>query len=164
MEAVSWSLCYGSLLIIREPNTSSDPRKGFYSSSTYTDKLITMLGERKGAEAQKPFFAYLAFTAPHFPLQCSREDRDRYRGVYDEGPDALRCRRVKRMKELGIIGEAVEPHPVEAVTAEWADLTADEKRLSARSMEIFAGMVTAIDREVGKILDHLRDIGELDSE
>ena len=126
--------------------------------------MLHLLDDRSQSEKAKPFFAYLAYTAPHFPLQCAAEDRDRYRGAYDQGPDALRLQRLASLKAAGIIGEDVEPHAVEAVTAEWEAMTPEERQLSARSMEIYAGMVTAIDREVGKVIEYLTALGELDSE
>lgn len=118
----------------------------------------------ESSTADKPFFAYLPFTAPHYPLQCSKADRDAYKGMYDDGPDALRLRRIEQLKKMGLIGEDVVPHPVEAVTAEWEEMTEDERKLSSRAMEIFAGMVTAIDREVGKVVEYLRSTKQLDSE
>ena len=84
--------------------------------------------------------------------------------MYDDGPDALRLRRLQRLKEMGLVAKDVVPHPVEAATQEWEQMSAEEKGLSSRAMEIFAGMVTALDREVGKAVDHLRQSGDLDSE
>lgn len=128
---------------IFEPNTthSSD---GFYSSDTYADNLINYLRDREEAQKEKPFFAYLPFSAPHWPLQCSQADRDAYQGVYDEGPDALRHARLCRLKSMDLVDENVVAAEVRAPESrEWEEMTAEEKRLSARAMETYAGMVTA---------------------
>ena len=160
-----------------DANTSNDPTKGFYSSKTFTDKLISFIDERPTSSTgeKQPFFSYLPFTAPHFPLQCSQEDRDRYKGVYSKGYEALRQSRLQGMKDLDIIGKGTEAHPVmiadnireHATSTKWDDwesLSEEEKSMTSRAMECFAGMVTAIDREVGKIVEYLRETGELDGE
>jgi arylsulfatase A-like enzyme len=111
------------------------------------------------------------------PYSCERS-------VYDDGPDALRLRRLQRLKELGLVPQDVEPHPVVGETKEWNDRTPEEKSLSSRSMECFAGMVECIDVNVGKVsrpysyppssrcaqqtksgqvVDYLESIGELDN-
>ena len=94
----------------------------------------------------------LAF-APPFQL---REYIEHYKGVYDEGPDVLREKRLQRMKDLGLCPENVEPHPVVAdEVKEWAKLTASEKAKSCKAMEVFAAMVECIDHNVGKVVDYL---------
>ena len=143
----------------REPNLNSTP-DGFYSSTTYTDKLLSYLSDRTGDE---PFFAYLPFSAPHCPLQCYREDRDLYKGVYDEGPEALRKKRLEALAEMEMIAPNVVPHDVMANTPLWSDLTPNEKRMSSRSYECYAGMITCMDREIGRVLDHLKSTDELDN-
>ena len=113
--------------------------------------------------SDKPFFAYLPFASPHWPLQCPPEDRDRYHGLYDEGPSALRLRRLKGLQDKGLVAENVKPHDVVAKTPEWEDMTPEERKMSSRSMEVFAGMVDRIDQEVGKVLRYLEEIGEKDN-
>lgn len=143
---------------------AEDP-EGFYTSDFYTDNLIKYLDERTPENQEKPFFAYLPFSAPHWPLQCSREDRDRYRGLYDDGPDALRLKRLAALQKLGIIDRDIKPHEVVAPEAikKWADMDAYERKASARAMECFAGMVDSMDQNVGKIVDYLKSIGEFDN-
>ena len=144
---------------------------GFYSSNSYSDSLLGYLkdwhrsrSEAQGAEASKPFFAYLPFSAPHWPLQAPQEYIQHYRGVYDDGPDALRLRRLARLKELGLVDEDVEPHPVEASEVpEWQELSAEQKAKSARAMEVYAGMVECIDHNVGRICNYLQELGQLDN-
>lgn len=147
-----------------EPNVRNDP-KGFYSSDYYTQNMIRWLKKRSGEEREKPFFAYLPFLAPHWPLQCSDLDRDRYEGVYDDGPAALRLKRLERMKKLGIIDEDVQPHDVVAGPAslEWEEMTPYERKCSARAMQCFAGMVDNIDQNVGRIVQYLKESGQFEN-
>jgi len=86
--------------------------------------------------------------------------------MYDDGPYALRERRLKKLAELGIIDPAVIPHKVETSTmgvGEWEELTAEEKEQSSRAMEAYAGMVDSIDVNVGKVVDYLKKTGEYDN-
>ena len=146
------------------PNTEHDKNK-FFTSDFYTDNLIHYLADRSSENKKKPFFAYLPFSAPHWPLQCSKEDRDRYKGVYDEGPDALRLKRLAGLQKLGLVPEYVKPHDVVVgpMNTEWNDMTDYERKCSARAMECFAGMVDNIDQNVGKIVDYLKQAGEFES-
>ena len=135
----------------------------FYSSDSYTDTLLRYLRER-APEDDREFFAYLPFQAPHWPLQAPEESIAKYRGRYDAGPDALREERLTALKRLGLCPPDVEPHPVVADGApEWADMTAEERALSARSMEVYAGMVDRMDQNIGRVVDYLAETGELDN-
>lgn len=137
---------------------------GWYSSDGYGNKMLSYLKERTEKGDDRPFFGYFPFTAPHWPLQAPQEYIKHYRGVYDDGPDALRQRRLQRLKELGMVAQDVEPHPVVADEVKaWADLSPTEKEKSARAMECFAGMVECIDANVGKVVDYLEWTGELDN-
>ncbi|KAJ7495877.1 alkaline-phosphatase-like protein [Mycena galericulata] len=131
---------------------------GFFSSDYYASNLIQYLNERP---ADKPFFAYLPFAAPHWPLQVSKEYREKYKGLYDDGPEALRQRRLFRLRELGLISEHAVAHDVVAPgTSEWSEMTEEERALSARAMETYAGMVENMDFNIGRVLEHLDKIGE----
>ena len=112
----------------------------------------------------RPFFAYLPFSAPHWPLQADKAYRDRYKGVYDDGPEALRQKRLARLRELGLIAADTVAHEVVApAESEWARLSTEEKALSARAMETYAGMVENLDANVGRVVDYLEAAGELES-
>src|ERR1700742_1085401 len=135
----------------------------FYSSDYYTDTLLRYFGER-AEDDDRPFFAYLPFQAPHWPLHAPSESTAGYRGRYDAGPDALREARLIALKELGLCADDVVPHPVVADGApEWADMTDDERAISARTMEIYAGMVDRMDWNIGRVIDYLTETGELDN-
>ncbi|KIW39026.1 uncharacterized protein PV06_08843 [Exophiala oligosperma] len=148
-----------------EPNKTEDP-EGFYSTDSYTNQLLQYFEGRSENDKSKPFFAFLPYTAPHWPLQCSKAQRDKYEGEYKDGPYALRERRLKKLAEMGIIDKSVIPHEVETSTVgvgEWDDLTPEEKKLSSRAMQAYAGMVDSIDVNVGKVVDYLKKTGEYDN-
>jgi arylsulfatase len=135
----------------------------FYSSDYFADRLIEQLRTtRAGPDGKKPFFAYLAFTAPHAPLQAPPEAIARYKGRYDAGYDVLRAQRIKRQRELGLLDPTVQPHrPVDTVS--WDSLSPAEKQVSARKMEIYAAMVDRLDQAVGRVIAELKAEGEFDN-
>jgi arylsulfatase A-like enzyme len=138
--------------------------EGWHSSDGYGDKMLSYLQDRTQSKDERPFFAYFPFMAPHWPLQAPPEYVAHYKGVYDDGPDALRLMRLQRLKDLGMISRDVEPHPVVADEVnEWKDVTLEEKANSCKSMEVFAGMVECIDANVGKVVSYLEESGELDN-
>jgi arylsulfatase A-like enzyme len=146
----------------RDGATVTSLSADFYSSDYFAAQLIDQLrATRAGRGGRKPFFAYLAFTAPHAPLQAPPETIAKYRGRYDAGYDVLREARMKRQRELGLIDPAVQPHrPVD--TAPWASLSLAEKQVSARKMEIYAAMVDRLDMAVGRVVAELKAAGEFD--
>lgn len=138
-----------------------DLPEDFYSSDGFTSKLISFLDER--ADREQPFFAYLAFSAPHWPLQAPDHLIEKYEGRYDQGPEVLRAERLKRLKEEGLCPDDVVPHPIVARNKPWEELSDEERARSARAMEVYAAMVERIDWNVGRLFDRLRETGELDN-
>ncbi len=134
----------------------------FYSSDYFATRLIGFLGERP-VKAKPPFFAYLAFTAPHWPLQAPADDITRYKGRYDAGFDVLRQQRLARQRDLGILSADVVPHTPRNRDGSWDSLTADQQRTAVRNMEIYAAMVDRLDQNVGRVIEALRTSGELDN-
>jgi arylsulfatase len=154
---------------IRKGNTSNEYDEGFFSTEYYADNLLRYLKERPrktgDPEEDKPFFAFLPFSAPHWPLQCDKEDRNHYKGVYNDGPGALRAKRLTKLKQMGFFDDNVKPHDVVVdATPEWESQNEEERDLSARAMECYAGMVEGIDRNCGKVFDYLKSTGEYDSQ
>ncbi|HLG90477.1 MAG TPA: arylsulfatase [Alphaproteobacteria bacterium] len=136
--------------------------KNFYSSDYFTDRLLAYLGDRPQSDG-RPFFAYLPYQAPHWPLQAPAEVIARYRGRYDGGPDELRDLRLARLKQFGLCPPDAVPHPVVADgVEEWSEMSADERALSARMMEVYAAMVDRMDWNIGRVVRYLEKTGELD--
>lgn len=145
----------------RENGQPVDLPESFFSTDFYTDKLIDYLKEGEGSG--KPFFAYAAYTAPHWPLQAPEDYIDRYKGVYDEGYDKIRLARIERMKAKGLLPDDFvpsEPNPASPVSPGWEQLSEDGKRTEARKMEIYAAMVDNLDHNIGRLLNYLRQSGE----
>jgi len=133
----------------------------FYSSTWFTDKLISYIDSGHGDEA--PFFAFLSFTAPHNPLHVPREYIDKYRGRFDAGWDELAIARLARQRSLGLAGESQQAHPRPDWVMAWDELSPDQQSARARDMEIYAGMIDFIDESVGRVLEHLRRMDEYDN-
>lgn len=135
----------------------------FYSSDFFADKLIEQLDRsRNGPRGEAPFFAYLAFTAPHAPLQAPAATIEKYAALYAQGYETLREQRLKRQVELGLLAESVVAHPlVDAVP--WSDLAEADQRVAAREMAIYAAMVDEMDQAVGRVVAALERSGELDN-
>jgi len=132
----------------------------FYSSKYYTDKLIEYIGE--GKALKKPFFAFAAYTAPHWPLQVPNDYLELYAGKYDQGYSQLRRSRIARMKQIGLIEQSFKLNDDEAEAA-WNSLNPQQKKIASKQMEIYAAMVEYLDEQVGRLIDHLRDINQLDN-
>lgn len=136
-------------------------RPGFDSSIDYTDAIISNIEEFRGD--RKPFFAYLAYQAPHDPFQPPFNWRDAYSGRYDRGYDAIRADRIARMQDIGILPENSTVFPRLPAIPAWTDLSADERRASARQMELYAGMVSHMDAQIGRLMAYLKSAGEYDN-
>jgi arylsulfatase A-like enzyme len=133
----------------------------FYSTRVYTEKMIEYIeNDRKD---DKPFFAYLAYTAPHWPLQAPDESIARFKGKYDRGYQALYEERFNRLKKLGFVKPDAKPISNERFQPAWDALSNEEKKVEARKMEIYAAMVSDLDTYIGKVIAYLKEIGEFDN-
>ena len=131
----------------------------FYSTDYYTDTLIEFIDQRR--DAARPFFAYAAYTAPHWPLQAPDEFIDKYVDTYAAGWDQVRAERFQRMQAMGVVpATAGLPARLDSVPA-WDALSEEDQRVEARKMAIHAAMVDNMDVNVGRLLAHLRDSGDL---
>jgi arylsulfatase A-like enzyme len=139
------------------------PDQGYHLSEDLVDRAISYIGNLKSINPEKPFFCYLAFGAHHAPLQAPKEYIDRYRGKFDEGWDVYRKKVFKKQKELGIIPADCELPANDYVAASWDTLTAKEKRILARYMEIYAGFVSHTDAQIGRVIDYIKKIGQFNN-
>jgi len=156
------------------------PGSGYYSATAVAQYAIDMLAEHQAQHREQPFFLYLAFIVPHFPLHALPEDIAVYRDRYREGWDAVRQERYERMKKLGIVNcrlskpdpevvpswnlpeeklrQAIGPGEV-GHAVPWESLTEEQKQLQAAKMAIHAAMVHRMDIEIGRVLAQLRQMG-----
>jgi arylsulfatase len=133
----------------------------FYSTVAYTDQIIEFLDEPRGVD--EPFFAFVSYTAPHWPIQALDEDMAQTRGRYDEGYDVIRERRYERWRELGFAPAGAKQPRLYSGFTPWSELSEQQHAEYARTMEAYAAMVERLDAEIGRLLDHLRATGELDN-
>jgi arylsulfatase A-like enzyme len=158
------------------------PGTGYYDTAAMADHAIAYLADHAAHHRDQPFFLYLAFNAPHFPLQAPSEDIARYRGQYGGGWETVRAERWGRIQKLGLIrGQLSDverdvgppyhfPKALEALgpaevnrPVPWSALTDQQRAFQAAKMEIHAAMVDRMDREIGRVLDQLRAMGVWDN-
>ena len=143
------------------PFVPKDPK--FYTTDTFTDYALGWLDEYE--DEDKPFFLYVAYNAPHWPLHAWPEDIAKYKGVYDVGYEAIRNARYKRQVRMGLMDPKIAPLPEAEASRgsqEWESLSDEDKRREAMLMEVHAAMVDRVDQNVGRLVDKLRRMGELD--
>lgn len=133
----------------------------FYSSRSYVDFLMEAIRENRSDGRQ--FLAYLAFTAVHDPVQVPEPWLSKYRGKYDAGYEALKANRWKAAKKIGVVPQSAELADRHPMIKPWDKLSKDERAVEARGMEVYAGMLEAMDYHYGRIVDFLKDIGEYDN-
>ncbi len=134
---------------------------GDYSTDFYTDKLIEYIDINK--EDNKPFFAFAAYTAPHWPLQVDEKYWKKYKGRYDDGYEKLKERRLESLKKEGMIPKDAELPPNHERVKPWDSLSLDEKKRESRKMELYAGMVDNLDYNIGRLILYLKDIGQFEN-
>ncbi|WP_424964396.1 arylsulfatase [Ekhidna sp.] len=144
------------------------PTENYFSSDYYTDKIMSYIDA--GKEDGKPFFAYVAYQAVHYPHQAPKEFIDKYNGVYTNGWKEARIQRLEKQKELGIVSPEVTLNFENEATSEagwqlsdWEVLTDEEKEFNARRMQAYAGMADNMDHNIGRLLAYLKRIGEYDN-
>ncbi len=161
-----------------KPLPSVEPGSGYYTSTAIADHAIKCLKDHAEHHAERPFFGYVAFTAPHFPLQAPPEDIARRRKAYQAGWDTMREERWQRLKVSGLAGTALAPierdlgPPYAFPDAikklgpnelnrplPWTDLNSAQREFQADKMAVHAAMVDRMDREIGRILAQLRAMG-----
>lgn len=135
----------------------------YFATDDWTDRALSWLKSHASSEPHKPFFLYLAYNAPHMPIQAKPEDLEKYKGRYAAGWDTFRTERAARQQSLGLFGN---PHPLAPMPAgvpAWNDLSAERQALFARYMELYAALVDNIDQNVGRFLAHLEVAGTLEN-
>lgn len=137
------------------------PKQGYYNTDAVTDYTIQFLKDWKSSD--KPFFGYVAYNAPHYPLQAPEEDVRKYLGKYKIGWDELRKRRYAKQQKLGIFEKpwTLSPRPDDVPT--WNDLSDEKQEWEDFRMATFAAMVDRMDRQIGRIVSWLDESGELDN-
>ncbi len=136
------------------------PEEGYHLTPDLVDRAISFIADSKQVAPNKPFFMYFCPGAGHAPHHVPKEYADRYKGAFDDGWDAYREKTFARQKELGLIPQDAELSRHDPDVQDWNTLTADEKKLYARMMEVFAGFLSHTDEQYGRLFEFLKTIGE----
>ncbi|HSA52850.1 MAG TPA: sulfatase-like hydrolase/transferase, partial [Yinghuangia sp.] len=157
------------------------PAEGYHIAKDFSDKAIAFIRDAKAVAPDKPFYMYYSLDAAHAPHHVFKEWADRYKGVFDEGYEAIRHGILRRQKEIGLLPEDTELSPINPhgepqvtgpdgqpwpgldVVRPWDSLSNDEQRLFVRMAEVFAGYVSYTDDQLGRVIDFLDAAGELDN-
>ncbi|MBL4559355.1 MAG: arylsulfatase [Labilibaculum sp.] len=137
------------------------PDSGFYMTNAMGDFAISFLDEE--VDKPEPFFMYLAFTAPHWPLQALPEDIAKYQGKYMQGFEEIRKQRFERMKKLGVIDRNTKLSPLDQDSPDWDSLSQEEKKRWDLRMAVYAAMLDNMDQNIGRVIVKLEKMDELDN-
>ena len=158
-ETNQWApLIYDGMIQV-EP--SHDPNYNFMTDMT--DQAITWIGYQKSLTPDKPFFIYFAPGATHAPFHVPKEWIAKYKGKFDQGWDKVREETLARQIKLGVVPAGTKLAPKPEAIKDWATLSADEKKLFAREMEVFAGFGEYADTEIGRLIHSIKETGQLDN-
>ncbi|WP_020529071.1 arylsulfatase [Flexithrix dorotheae] len=131
-----------------------------YTTDLYTDNALQQI---KNHKKDKPFFLYLAYTAPHWPMHALPEDIAKYKGKYNEGWEAIRERRFEKLKKLGLIKPTNQLSEKFPVNRDWESLSETGRNYEAKLMEVYAAMVDRLDQNIGRLLQTLETSSQLDN-
>lgn len=139
------------------------PEEGYHLTQDLVDKSIQFIADAKQVDPDKPFYLHLCFGATHAPHHVPKEWADKYAGMFDDGWDAYRDKVFAKQKELGIIPADAALSRHDPVVPDWDAQPEPARRLFARMMEVFAGFLSHTDHHLGRLLDYLRELGQLDN-
>ncbi|MEP2024465.1 MAG: arylsulfatase [Reichenbachiella sp.] len=158
-ETDQWApLIYDGLKKVNPPKMEN-----YHFTTDMTNQAINWVKAQQSMTPDKPFFVYFSTGAVHAPHHVSKEWSDKYKGKFDQGWDEVRKATVKRMKSMGIIPENTNLGPKPKDIKDWNKLTDNERKLFARQAEVFAGFMEMTDYEVGRLVEAIEEIGELDN-
>jgi len=139
------------------------PEDGYHLTNDLTDKAIQFIKDQKSVNPDKPFFLYFAPGACHAPHQAPRDFIDKYRGHFDQGWDKWRLEILEQQKKMGVVPPNTELSPRPPWVQAWETLTADEKKVFSRMMEVYAGFLEHTDYNIGRLLEYFKDNNLLDN-
>jgi arylsulfatase len=131
----------------------------YYVTEDLTDRAIRYINTQQAMAPEKPFFMTLAFSGAHSPLQARARDRDRHHGKYEAGWDVIRAARLERQRAMGLVPDTTKLPPLSFGADPWDSLSPEQKHLYARYMEVYAGVISCIDDNVGRLMTALDNLG-----
>lgn len=151
----------GNELKVVRNNTLVFPKdNSFYTTDLYTDEAISFV---KNHPEHEPFFLYLAYNAPHWPLHALPEDIKKYDGKYDEGWEVIRNKRFQNLKKLGLIAPGTQLSEKNKPDRDWNKLTEEEKNYESGLMEVYAAMIDRMDQNIGRLFKELEASGKIEN-
>lgn len=141
--------------VLNEPDPST-----FYTTDAFTDSAVCWINKTK---ANQPFFLYMAYNAPHWPLQAKKEDVNKFVGKYMEGWDVLRQKRFEHQVKMGLFKESLGVSPRDSHVRAWDQVSDEQKKQSDFRMAVYAAQIYSIDENVGKIIKALEGMGTLEN-
>lgn len=158
-ETNQWApLIYDGVTLIETPNYP-----GYHFTTDMTNQAVSWVRQQQSLQPDKPFFIYYAPGATHAPHHAPKEYINKYKGKFDGGWDQLREEIIARQKRMGIIPENTKLAPKPKDIKDWETLSADEKKLFARQMEVYAGFAEHTDHEIGRLIQTIEDMGEMEN-
>jgi len=168
-------------MLIRLPEERADPeyKEGeFFATGAFTDYALEFIQQAQDTTPEAPWFTYVAYQAPHFPLQAPEKDIEKYEGIYQAGWDKLREQRLSRMKQLGVVDGSTRLSPRSSIpipnmakehgvpgdlknNPPWDLIPEDRQQDLARRMAVYAGMVDNMDQNIGRLVDYLEESGQI---
>lgn len=146
--------------MVEQPKSA---KEGYHLSEDLTENAIHYIYDHHLTYPEQPFFLYLAYGAMHTPHHAPREYIDKYKGKFDKGWDKIREEWFENQKRLGVIPEDARLTPRNPHVAAWDSLSENQKKAYARYMEVFAGFLEHTDAQIGRVIDYLEEINELDN-
>jgi arylsulfatase len=152
------TLTRGNQLITPENDPEYKPGKYYYTHAI-SDNAVKFIKDHNKSGKGNPFFMYIAYTAPHWPMHALEEDIEKYKGKYDAGYELIRKARYERMKKLGVIKDwKLSPAP-----QKWEDFPDENRAWEIRCMEVYAAMIDSMDQGIGRVAKVVRESGQLDN-
>ena len=137
------------------------PTENFYTTVANVDYAIEFLNDAR--KTTKPWYLYVAFNAPHAPLQALPIDYEKYEGAYDRGWDAIRENRIAKQKRIGLLAPNLSASPRPEHVPAWETMSAERQAFEAKRMTTLAAMIDRVDQEIGRLVENLRTNGELNN-
>jgi len=144
----------GKRRVVQDSTDYPIPADGFYMTDAFTDHAIQYLDSQRSTQVTKPFFLYLAYTAPHFPLHAPEKDIAKYEQLYAKGWDSIRVQRYRKMRKLGLLDARYQLPERPADIPAWTDAT--DKQDWARKMAVYAAMIDRMDQNIGRLISVLK--------
>jgi arylsulfatase len=149
--------------LTRDNTRIKAPAEGYYYTDAISDNAARFITEHNQTRGDEPYFLYVAYTAPHWPLHAKREDIAKYEGKYMKGWDVLRAERHKRMIKMGIVDDAWPLSPQERILKPWSQVAQARKEEMDLRMAIYAAQIDSMDQGIGRIVSAVKKTGKFDN-